>query len=420
MDRNIDAALKKSVDYLKAGNERGACAELIEILKVNPNLEQGWYLLGFAVEELDQKRYAFNQALRINPGFEEAKVQLAKLEEHTVKQDQTFQPSPDWGKGEVADRVTKAISLLKAGNKEAAQSVLREILRANPEHEQAWYLLSYAVRGPAGKRYALRQALRINPDNHKSRARLRKLEERSVEPKLVRTRQIVEQPDVQEGRAKAIFNTFSRVSKYTIVRLIMLFITVTIGVYLTILVANLGGYVDEIFRGMIDQSIAGRILGGWLEDVPTEEKFEIIEQTRWAMEEAYGLHEPFLLRTVRWLYHGLTLNLGETSLTFFGRGDRSVQLMVLERLPYTLVLVGVANLILFIICVLVALFLSRKYGSLMDKSSVILASLNSAPSWIYGIILIVIFAGQLHILPFPKMIDLQYAEYTPSFIMLML
>ena len=45
--------------------------------------------------------------------------------------------------------------------------------------------------------------------------------------------------------------TFGRVIKYALVRLATLAVTVIIGIYLTILIANMGGYVDTIMRNGI-------------------------------------------------------------------------------------------------------------------------------------------------------------------------
>jgi peptide/nickel transport system permease protein len=45
--------------------------------------------------------------------------------------------------------------------------------------------------------------------------------------------------------------TVGRVLRYSAVRLITLIVTVIIGVYLTILIANMGGYVDTILRNDI-------------------------------------------------------------------------------------------------------------------------------------------------------------------------
>ena len=58
-----------------------------------------------------------------------------------------------------------------------------------------------------------------------------------------------------EVKKPATSSTFVRVARYTIVRLFTLFITVIIGIYLTILIANMGGHVDEIMRNDIRDRI---------------------------------------------------------------------------------------------------------------------------------------------------------------------
>lgn len=53
---------------------------------------------------------------------------------------------------------------------------------------------------------------------------------------------------------------------------------------------------------------------------------------------------------------------------------------------------------------LIALFLSRRYGSFLDKLIIALSPSSSAPGWFYGIFLIVIFSAILKILPFGGMV----------------
>ena len=60
--------------------------------------------------------------------------------------------------------------------------------------------------------------------------------------------------------------------RYFARRTLALGLTVVITVYLTILVVNLGGYLDEIIKGEITFSVAMRAKGGWLADLPTEER----------------------------------------------------------------------------------------------------------------------------------------------------
>jgi peptide/nickel transport system permease protein len=82
-----------------------------------------------------------------------------------------------------------------------------------------------------------------------------------------------------------------------------------------------------------------------------------------------------------------------------------VRLIILERLPATLLLMGTANLFLFFSAIFVALSLSRNYGSVWDKMVIAFSPTSSAPAWFYGIFLILIFAAVLKILPFGGMID---------------
>jgi len=82
-----------------------------------------------------------------------------------------------------------------------------------------------------------------------------------------------------------------------------------------------------------------------------------------------------------------------------------VRLILLERLPATLVMWGLANFILFFLALFMALILSRQYGSFWDKAIIALAPTGSAPGWFYGLFLIIIFASVLGVLPFGGMVD---------------
>jgi peptide/nickel transport system permease protein len=57
------------------------------------------------------------------------------------------------------------------------------------------------------------------------------------------------------------FHTLLRIGRYSLVRAIALPAAVAIAIYLTIVVANLGGYVDEIVNSQIDLAIAGMMQG---------------------------------------------------------------------------------------------------------------------------------------------------------------
>ena len=203
-------------------------------------------------------------------------------------------------------------------------------------------------------------------------------------------------------------STFNRVAKYTVVRVIVLLITVTIGVYLTILVANMGGYVDEIRRGAIREGVAMAISADQSPEIrrlTQAERNALIDEQVALAEKRLGLDRPFIVRSFGFLKDAMTLNLGFAEQMFSDSGSKQVKLILLERLPSTLVLWGFANLLLFFMSLFVALFLSRRYGSVLDRIIITLAPTSAAPAWFYGLFLILIFAALLQILPFGQMVD---------------
>lgn len=212
--------------------------------------------------------------------------------------------------------------------------------------------------------------------------------------------------DVMAYQKKATSNTLIRLARYSAVRLVTLFMTVVIGVYLTILIANMGGYVDEILRGEMRERISIAVsLNPTYRDYTVEQRNNIINAQIAQEEERLGLNRPFLVRSISYLQNALILNFGRSLYMTSDSGSRQVSLILLERLPSTLVLFGLSNLFLFLISVFFALALSRHYGSWADKIIVALSPTSAAPPWFYGIFLILIFAAWLQVLPFGGMVS---------------
>jgi peptide/nickel transport system permease protein len=213
-------------------------------------------------------------------------------------------------------------------------------------------------------------------------------------------------------------STFSRVARYTLVRLVMLFLMVVIGVYLVILIANMGGYVDEMRRGFIREQVSMFIFAdesAEMKRLTSAEKNALIQEQVALAEKRLGLDKPFVVRSFAFLKDALTLNLGRATIMYSESGSKTVRLILLERLPPTLVLWGAANIFLFFLGLFLALYLSRKYGSLLDKLTVALAPSSSAPAWFYGLFLILIFAALLQILPFGALVDAPPPESTVGY-----
>ncbi|MBO9368819.1 MAG: ABC transporter permease [Chloroflexi bacterium] len=210
---------------------------------------------------------------------------------------------------------------------------------------------------------------------------------------------------------KATLQTLQRITRYTIVRLLTLMVTVVVGIYLTILIANMGGYLDQIRRGEIREGVQARVLADpTLRNLPPEARQKRMEDLIRLEEKRYGLDQPFVIRSFRFLTNALTLNLGRSFQLTSDSGSRQVRLILLERLPATLLLFGVSDLVLFFLALFLGLSLSRRYGSFWDKLTVALSPLSSAPGWFYGIFLIVVFAAVLKIFPFGGMVRIPPPE----------
>jgi len=201
-------------------------------------------------------------------------------------------------------------------------------------------------------------------------------------------------------------NTFIRIARYSGLRLITLLITVLVGIYLTILIANMGGYVDDIMRNQIREKVNSQMMNNkGFQMMSTAERKELVDAKCALEEKRLGLDTPFIVRSFRYLKNAMTLELGNATYMTADSGSRQVRLILLERLPATLLLMGISQLALFITSIFIALSLSRKYGNFWDKLTIALSPTSTAPPWFYGIFLILIFAAVLKVLPFSGMVD---------------
>lgn len=217
--------------------------------------------------------------------------------------------------------------------------------------------------------------------------------------------QQAESMTAQPRKKRSGSSTFSRVLRYSAFKLVMLFFTVTIGVYLTVLIANMGGYVDTIRRAQIREGVSLQLMGDQtIRQLGLEERTAIMNEMIAVEEERLGLNQPFAIRSLRFLVKALVLDLGFAEQMTSDTGSKQVRLIILERLPATLLLFATSNLFLFFFCIFIALYLSRRYGGFLDRVIVAFAPTSAAPGWFYGIFLILLFAAVWQVLPFGGMV----------------
>ena len=201
-------------------------------------------------------------------------------------------------------------------------------------------------------------------------------------------------------------STLTRVSRYVAVRLLTLFATVVVGIYLTIMIANMGGYVDEIMKGEIRDRVTQAIIANpSMQQMDPDVREQLIKDRIASEEKRMGLDVPIAIRNFRYLSNALTLQLGRAINMTSDAGSKQVRLIILERLPATLLLMGISQLFLFFSSIILALNLSRRYGNFWDKAVVALSPTSAVPPWFYGIFMILIFAALLKVLPFGGMVD---------------
>ncbi len=216
----------------------------------------------------------------------------------------------------------------------------------------------------------------------------------------------VERSENDQWEKLALRKSLGRIIRYSGVRIFSIFLTVGLGLYMTLLVINLGGYVDDMMEGQISQAILGMGMAGYFDEIPEESRDQYVEQIREGMRESMGLNEPLALRTARWWIKGITLQWGQAERLMELNGEsRLVKDVIFSRLPYTLLLVGVANVILFFISLWVAMVLSTQRGKFWDRLLASLTPISSAPSWVHGVILLAVFALELRVLPFKGVYD---------------
>ena len=125
-------------------------------------------------------------------------------------------------------------------------------------------------------------------------------------------------------------------------------------------------------------------------------------EVRAALRVKFGLDDPVWQRYFRWLWAMLH---GDWGFSFISRVD--VDLLILQRVPVTLAVIGASQLLAMMIALPVGIMSAVKPYSLFDRIASTLAFVGfSLPTFFTGILLILIFSIKLDWLPFVYRADL--------------
>lgn len=208
--------------------------------------------------------------------------------------------------------------------------------------------------------------------------------------------------------------------KYLLRKAFLIFLTIFIGTFLTVLIVNRP--VPGTFGPRLPQLDAQiltaieRSVRHWETDqMQQHHGMSTVERDMFRQEliEDSGINKPYLAKHIQWTLNALRLNWGRITFdstiprTMLYRQVQRFNLneIILSYMPMTLLLVGTAYLLIFLLGLPLALRTSQKYNSLLDRLIYLIAPLSSIPSWVIGILLISIFAIELRWLPSFGMMD---------------
>src|SRR5438552_14672622 len=184
-------------------------------------------------------------------------------------------------------------------------------------------------------------------------------------------------------------------------RALFLTITFILAIYATVVIANGGGVIDKLLKDQIQFELRQRYANDQhYRQLPPEKQQEIFNTTYNATIEARGLNEPFVAKSFRYTIDALQFKLGHAINLHTSDGSRDVGAIIFERLPRTLVLFTVANIVAAVFGIWLGLWMARKALSPFDRGMTVLSVTTFVvPPWVYGILFILVFGFGLKVFP---------------------
>lgn len=205
--------------------------------------------------------------------------------------------------------------------------------------------------------------------------------------------------------------------RYLFKKAILIFLTILIGTFITVIITNrpvvvgfgtIQPQLDTTIENHIEKSLRWyRQDNPYLNSLSVGDRQAKLDEYKEQLIEETGLRKPYLQKHLFWTFNALRFDWGEISITDArpqewyaqGRTRFSLNEIILQYLPMTLLLVGTSYLLLFVLGLPLALFLSQNTHRWYDRFITWIAPLSSVPSWVIGVILIMIFAVELRWLP---------------------
>ncbi|MBA3750398.1 MAG: ABC transporter permease, partial [Nitrosopumilus sp.] len=134
----------------------------------------------------------------------------------------------------------------------------------------------------------------------------------------------------------------------------------------------------------------------------SQERQQYIDQQIQLQSKSLGLDEPWYSpkKIFNGIYKIIILDLGDSRLFTTYYGSSSVNDLILEKMPNTILLFTSSTITIMIIGLFLGAYLASKRGNTSDKFiSGLAATSRGVPDWWFSMIMIVLFSFFLHIFP---------------------
>jgi ABC-type dipeptide/oligopeptide/nickel transport systems, permease components len=314
-----------------------------------------------------------------------------------------------------------------------------------PDLEEPWLILA-AFSSPRASVAYLERALKIDPHSERARKgmhwaadRLRKETGKPIsadipperpgrdegsrpgsQPEPAAQEQVGEKllPIITQAAPRA--HPVMRTVWYLAGKLLTIAVTIFIGVFITVLLCSypsrrgLGPPVSPFETSLeaqlylvIQTNLQNGTIAFDSNGVPNQDQVNALTEK---LRTEAGLNLPYLPRNMLWTIKALTFDWGKLGSWSSGMGPQKrtsrITDIIVQYLPNTLLLVATAYLLVFLFGTPLSLYLVRNYGKRADRIFATLAPISSVPSWVFGFLLLTIFAVQLRWLPFSGMYDI--------------
>ncbi len=170
----------------------------------------------------------------------------------------------------------------------------------------------------------------------------------------------------------------------------------------------LGSTIDKIMIDNIRLQITNSVFDSLAENQrlnqlqDPQERQSIIDKQVSIQTKSLGLDEPWYSpkKIINSLIQVMTLNLGNSRFFTTYDGSSSVNELIIEKVPNTILLFTTSSITVVAIGVVIGSYLAKREGKISDRVVAGLASVSqSVPPWWFSMIMIVLFSFLLQIFP---------------------